>query len=314
MSVDDSIFTPPDPFTDPAEASQVDETPSPGPAVVQVDEARRRKLRPWAIAGAGVVVIVTSGVTLSYTPVFGARVVEVHGEEQLGPRQVLRAADIGLGTNVMHLDEAAIEARLEMERWISDATVETFLPGTIRISVTERTPVIVTELDGARRIVAGDGTVLGRALWPIGLPEVAAADGTPASTDVIRTAGAVVRAMAPALRARVGSILVAPDGSVTLIVDGQVDVRYGMLESTSAKAQALRAILEYADLEGKGLLSIDVSAPAAPTARFVGSPMPQSVPDPSADVPPPATTSPDHPVDADEADGAESGASPSASA
>ena len=312
MSLDDSTLTPADASAGPlSEKSQVDETPGPKPPVVQVDEARRRKLRPWAIAGAGVVIMVTGGVTLSYTPVFGARVVEVHGEEQLGPRQVLRAADIGLGTNVMHLDEAEIEARLEMERWISDATVETSLPGTIRISVTERNPVMVTELDGTHRMVAGDGTVLGLAPWSNGLPEVAAVDGVPASTDVIRTAGAVVRAMAPALRARVGSVLVAPDGSISLIVDGQVDVRYGVLDSTSAKAQVLRAILEYADLERRGLLSIDVSAPAAPNARFVGSPMPQSVPDPSADVPP-ITTSPDEPIGT--ADDAESSASPSVSA
>ncbi len=237
--------------------------------------------------------------------------VEVKGEERLGPRQVLRAAGVGLGTNVAHLDEEATEARLEMERWILDATVETDLPGTIRISVAERTPVMVTELDGTRSMVAGDGTVLGRAPWPISMPEVSATDSAPASTEVIRTAAVVVRAMAPELRARVESVLVEVDGSVSLILDGDVDVRYGVAEATSEKAQALRAILEYSEAEGRGLVSIDVSAPAAPTARFVGSSLPESVPDPSADVPSPDATSPGEP--ADNVDGAAS-ASPSTSA
>ena len=298
MSVDDPIATkegsPPQP---PSVQPQAEGTSAPGPPVLHVDEARRRKLRPWAVTGVAVVVIVTGGVTLSYTPAFGARVVEVNGEERLGPRQVLRAAGIGLGTNVAHLDEGAVEARLEMERWILDAKVETALPGTIRISVAERTPVMVTELDGTRSMVAGDGTVLDRAPWPISMPEVSATEGTPASTEMIRTAAVVVRAMAPAFRARVETVLVAADGSVSLIVDGEIDVRYGVADSTSEKAQALRAILEYSDREGRGLVSIDVSAPAAPTARFVGSSLPESVPDPSADVPPPGVKSPGEPAD-----------------
>lgn len=264
---------------------------TPGPAVLCVDEARRRRLRPWAIVGAIVVALVTGGVTLSYTRVFGARVLEVEGEEHLAPRQVLRAAGVSSGTNVVHLDEAAIESRLEMESWILDSRVETSLPGTIVISVIERTPVLVSELDGARRMVASDGTVLGRAPWSTALPEVSTVDGTAVSTEMIRGAGAVVRAMAPTLRARVETVVVATDGAVSLVIDAKVEVRYGMVEETSAKAQALDAILEFAEREGRGLVSIDVSAPAAPTARFEGSQMPISVPDPSADVPAPGAPS-----------------------
>ncbi len=107
--------------------------------------------------------------------------------------------------------------------------------------------------------------------------------------------------MAPALRARVETVFVGADGNVALIVDAAIDVRYGVADSPSEKAQALRAILEYADREGRGLVSIDVSAPAAPTARFVGSSAPESVPDPSADVPLPDATGPgDQATGADE--------------
>ena len=45
------------------------------------------------------------------------------------------------------------------------------------------------------------------------------------------------------------------------------------------------AILSFAEREGKVLLAVDVSAPGAPTARFVGSYQPATGPDPSADVP-----------------------------
>lgn len=274
--------------------------PGPPTPILHIDEARRRRLRPWAIMGISTVVLLTGGITLSYTPVFGARVVQVKGEQHLAPRQVLRTSGVKLGTNIVHLNEAAIESRLEMEPWILDSTVKVELPGTVVISVTERTPVLVSELDGARRMVAGDGTVLGRAPWSIALPEVATAAGGPVSSEVIQAAGELVRAMSPGLRARVETVVVATDGSAALVLDGDVDVRYGTIVETSAKAMALRAILDYADREGRALVSIDVSAPAAPTVRFQGSPIPISVPDPSADVPAPdavPTSGPDGEAD-----------------
>lgn len=291
MSIDDRSLTQAEaPPRGPPEHAHLDEPPPQSTPILHIDEARRRRLRPWAILGVAVVVLGAGGVTLSYTSVFGARVVQVEGEEHLEPRQVLRTAGVNLGTNVVHIDEGAVESRLEMEPWILDSTVETSLPGSIVISVTERTPVLVSELNGARRMVAGDGTVLGRAPWSIALPKVATAAGAPVSIEVIQAAGDLVRAMAPALRVRVETVVVATDGTAALVVDGGVDVRYGMVVETSAKAMALRAILEFAEREGRELVSIDVSAPAAPTARFEGSPTPISAPDPSADVPAPSAT------------------------
>ncbi len=255
------------------------------PAPHILDEDRRRRLRPWAIAGATVVALVTGTVALSYTPVFGARVVEVEGEERLAPRQVMRLAGVDRGTNVFHLDTTLAESRLEAEPWILDATVATRLPGTITISVRERTPVLILVTDETRRLVAGDGTELGRALGGSVFPEVTATLGSTIGRTEIEAAGEVVQAMSPELRARIDSIAVAEDGTITLVVDGDVEVRYGTVQDTTAKSQALRAILRYADEEGGDLLSVDLSAAAAPTARFVGSQQPLSVPDPSADVP-----------------------------
>lgn len=264
----------------------IDEPATTTPAVLVRDEARRRRLRPWAIVGGVAVVLVTGGVTLSYTPVFEARVVEVEGTEHLSARQVLRAAGVGEGTNVAHLDEDSVESRLEMHPWIQRATVTTSLPATLTISVTERSGLVVADLGHGLRLIAADGTDLGRASWPSPLPEVASAEGAPASTEVLRAAGRLVRALPPDLRSQVDSVVVATDASAALVLDGGVEVRYGLLDEATAKAQALGAIIEYADREERGLVSIDISAPATATARFVGAPAPVSVPDPSAGVVP----------------------------
>lgn len=255
-------------------------------AVLRLDEDRRRRLRPWAIAGAASVAVVTGTVALSYSPMFGARVVKVEGEERLAPRQVMRLAGVERGTNVVHLDTSVAESRLEAEPWVLEATVARSFPSTITISVRERTPVLVLVAGETRQLVAADGTALGRAPRGSAFPEVTAAPGSRIGSSQIEAAGVVVRSMAPEMRRRIDSITVTEDGSVSLIVDGDVAVRYGIVNDSAAKAQALRAVLRYAEDEGRGLISIDLSAPAAPTARFVGSQQPRSGPDPSADVPP----------------------------
>ena len=253
------------------------------PGASSDDEERRRRLRPWAIGGAVAVALVTGSVALSYTSLFGARTVEVEGEERLGPKQVMRLAEVEIGTNVLHLDEAMAEARLEREPWIRDASVRTSLPGTITISIRERVPVLVLRSGSAGQLAAADGTLLGRAPKVTAFPEVTVPEGNALSRERVTAIADVVAAMVPALRARVESLSIAEDGEVAMVVDGDVHVIYGRATDPLVKAMGLRAILDYADEQGRGLLSIDLSAPAAPTARFVGSLEPITVPDPSAD-------------------------------
>lgn len=250
--------------------------------VLRLDEERRRRLRPWAIAGAAAVILVTGGVALSYTPLVGARTVEVEGTRHLTRREVLALAQVGVGTNVMHLDEEEAEARLEGDPWIRGAVVKTELPGSISITVHEREPLVWARIDGAAVVVAADGTPLGSSPRGVDLPEIEPAPGSSLDRATLRVAGGIVQAMAPSLRARVETLTLAADGVATLTIDRGIDVRYGAPSEAAAKAQALLAILAYAEDQGRALASIDVSAPAAPTARFVGDQQVASMPDPSA--------------------------------
>jgi len=264
----------------------LDDAPVVVPQASWADEERRRRLKPWAIGGAVAVALVTGSVALSYTSLFGARTVEVEGEERLGPKQVMRLAQVEIGTNVLHLDEGMAEARLEQESWIRDATVRTSLPGTISISIRERAPVLVLRSGSVAQLAAADGTLLGRAPKATAFPEVTVPEGVALNRERITAVADVVAAMVPAIRARVDSLSIADDGEVTMVVDGDVDVTYGGATDPLVKAQALRAILDYAEEQGTELLSIDLAVAAAPTARFVGSLEPITVPDPSADVSP----------------------------
>ncbi len=232
-------------------------------------------------------VLITGSVTLSYTSVFGARSIHVSGEGRMGPRRVLKLAGVGEGTNLLHLDKRAAEARLEGEPWILDATVTVELPSTLRVRVVERTPVLVMN-DGRRELVSADGVVLGGAPRETSLPELVLEPGSEFDVGAVRAAAEAVAAMKAPLRSQVASVGVSDDGELSMVVDDGVEVRYGSVGDGAAKAQALRAILSFAAREGKVLLAVDVSAPGAPTARFVGSYQPPTGPDPSADVPEPS--------------------------
>jgi cell division protein FtsQ len=281
---------------EPPDASErQDEAPTAGPQpgtsvrepegrpVLRVDEARRRKLRPWAFAGAAVVLLVAGGMILAGSPVFRARSIVVDGERHLNERAVLRAAGIGSTTNVLRLDGSVTERRLERVAWVSDAIVTTDLPSSIHITVVERVPVATAITSQGRAVVAADGTVLGPA--PIGsaLPEILVAgepqdtSSTPAPvpSQALADAARVSGSLPPGLRSEIEAVWVADplaeDGSMTLDLRSGVSVSYGPASEIEAKAAALRAILAYAEHQEVEPFSIDVSTPGAPTARFPGS-------------------------------------------
>jgi cell division protein FtsQ len=287
-----------------------DAPPAPDPPerkkpILRVDEARRRSLRPWAIAGGCLICVAIAGAALTSTPVFHAKSIAVEGEKHLSERQVLRLAGIDHDTNVFRLDEGAVRRRLERDPWIANAIVSTDLPSSISISVLERVPVAVALTEDGRRLIAADGTPLGVAATGSALPEVrlVGEPGQPGPAfDAVAAGASVAGEMPPTIRLQVELVVIGSDGTITLHLTDGVTVTYGGPDEFEAKAEAIAAILAYADDQGRALMSIDVTAPAAPTARFVGSTVPVSPlvttpaesppPTPSANAKPSASATP----------------------
>ena len=280
-------------------------TPAPAPGsperkkpILRVDEARRRSLRPWAIAGGCFICVAVAGAGLTSTPLFHAKSIAIEGERHLSERPVLRIAGIDHDTNVFRLDEGAVRRRLERDPWIANAIVSADLPSSISISVLERVPVAVALTEDGRQLIAGDGTPLGAAAEGSALPEVrlVGEPGQPGPAfDAVAAGASVAGGMPSAIRLQVELVVIGSDGTITLRLTDGVTVTYGGPDEFEAKAEAIAAILAYAEDQGRALISIDVTAPAAPTARFVGSTVTVS---PSV-VTPPESPSPTPPASAD---------------
>ena len=202
----------------------------------------------------------------TYTPLFRLRDIHVEGTQSLRPGEVITRAGIGSGTNVFHLDTGSIVTALEADPWIRSATVERHLPGSVVITVQERTPIARALVGTSSTVVAGDGTVLPGAA-ATGLPEIRASVGE--LTDDDRTAAtAALEAIPPVVRARVSAVVAEPTGSLVMDLAGGLTVRYGVGGDQVAKATALRSVLAWASRVHVALAQIDLSVPQAPSATL----------------------------------------------
>ena len=242
---------------------------------ISLPAERPRRLagrRAWVAAAGALVVLVVAGIGVSRSPLFAARDILIRGGAHVPDARIVEIAEIARGTNVLWLDETAAERRLESEPWIARAQVESGFPSTVRISVTERTPVAVAT-DGVRSsLMAGDGTPLGVADRDDGMPlirlaAIGSVDGpAPGPVGAARALGA----MSPALRDRVDRVLVRLDGSLEIRLEEGPVVRFGRPSDLEAKARAIRRMLAWANEQGERILRLTVTTPRAPAAILAG--------------------------------------------
>ena len=236
------------------------DTERPGDARVTLSRGREAA----AIAFLVVVLLAAGAAALTRSALFHAKTIRVHGLAHVSRADVLRLAAIGPNSNVFTLDAGAAERRLEREPWIADATVTKDLPSTVSIRVRERVPVAVASSDGVLRLVADDGTLLDVALPSLaaGLTRIEPADED-APEPTVRAIGGAARAIAAmtaAVRHAVSFVSILADGQLRIDLSTGADVAYGPASEPVEKAQALRALLDWA---------ADVRVPSAPTAELV---------------------------------------------
>jgi cell division protein FtsQ len=238
-------------------------TTSPEAAPSRRRRARRALgTRAVAVAVAGAVVL-AGGAAAAWSRLLDARTIAVTGTAHLSRAAVVRLAGVSPSTDLLSLDRDAVAARLEASPWIASATVERDLPFTLRISVVERTAVIAVPVDGAYRLVAGDGTSLGTTRRRPTLPLVAFRGRVDPTSAALAGAGAVAP-MRPEVRRDVRRVVVGSDATLELLLRAGTRVAYGAPADAVAKARALDAVLAWLRREGTAASTIDVAAPAAP--------------------------------------------------
>lgn len=222
----------------------------------------RRRLR-WLLAIVTVVVVLAGTFALTQSPALDVDHVTVTGTSAARVAAVRKAAAVPVGSAMVSVDPSAAASRVESLPWVDRATVSRSWPGTVRISVVERTGVAIVGSGADAVVVAADGRALGpaagRKLPVVSGDPVAVGDQVPATA---RSVVSVLAGLPTSLRAEVAAAHVAPSG-VSLTLSDDIRVRWGDSSQPSAKADALQVLLEQADRSTIDV--IDVSVPRAAT-------------------------------------------------
>lgn len=130
---------------------------------------------------------------------FAVHTIEVEGAQRTTPDAVRAALTRWMGANLFEidLDDVAVAAR--NDPWVAQAAVKRLVPGTLRVTVTERTPAAVALAKGIAHVVAGDGSVMGPAGPGLAfdLPVITGLDGLGdgALSDALARGVATLRAL-----------------------------------------------------------------------------------------------------------------------
>ncbi len=261
--------------------------------------------RMLAAAAAGLEIALL--VWLWFGPAFALRSVQVTGSRHLTVSQVEAAAGISSDGSVLSIDGESAQARLLNQVWIRSATVETELPGTVVIHLSEWDPVAAYHAGPSKRLflLSSQAIVLGATPSSGGLVDIQGPGGGDprigerALDPELLTALVNIQRRFPTLLGQdVAGFIFDSCGNLTLIARRGWKVYFGRVltpeefASLRDKLSALKAIagngnVNYASAD---LLYVNVMNPSEPAVGYRSrQPAP---PSPSPGATPASTPSP----------------------
>ena len=224
----------------------------------------RRRFHRLVVAGA-VLSVATAGAGVLFTPLLAVHQIVVRGAGT-DAAAVRHAAGITAGAPMVFVDTGAAAAAIRHVPWVESAHVSREFPTTLTITVTPRVAVAWVSIGpGQVSVVDGHGVVLAHATSPpAGLPQLAGVSKVATLGGRITPTGpaAAADALSGALRARVTTVALGPDGLIAAVLGGP-QLRFGDTTALTAKAEAAAAVLNALVHPATYL---DVSVPAAPVA------------------------------------------------
>ncbi|MEA3078322.1 MAG: cell division protein FtsQ [Actinomycetota bacterium] len=232
---------------------------------VKRDEGRRR-LR-LLMAGVGALAVGAVVYAVLRSPLLDVDTIRVRGAANTTPAEVATAGGLDRHPQLVDLDSAKVATRIESLPWVQRATVARRWPGTVEVTLLERTPLAAVPGDGGWAMVDATGRVLEVAAEaPAGMPTITTpvAAPPPGSRVSTSTRGGllVLQSLPGSLTTRILGIDVDDQGGLQLRLDGAPTVRFGPPTSVRPKLVAVATLLSRTNL--RGVTSVDVRVPTAP--------------------------------------------------
>ena len=238
-------------------------------------QQRRRARRLRVLRRVLVLLLVVAAVAGAVWLVFfssrlAVHTVAVRGTTVLTEEQVEATAAVPLGVPLVLGDLAAVAARVETLPAVRSARVVRDWPDGVVVEVTEREAVAVVDREGTWQGLDEEGVLFrsypGR---PEGLPQFRITAAT--SVEALEEAAQVVRALPPALLARVEVLDVGSIDNISFRLTGEAlpaggtargaTVTWGSADESEDKARVLEVLM------AEPASAYDVTAPGRPTLR-----------------------------------------------
>jgi cell division protein FtsQ len=207
------------------------------------------------------------------SPMFDTKRIDVRGDNHVTRAEVIEAAGIRAGDNLVRLSLEGVVEGVERLPWVASAAATRDLPSTLAIRVVERSAIGWFGGPSGAVVVARDGTVLDVSPDPpADLPSLgewsvppAPGDRVPDSSSTFLVAASMDRAL---LGWIAGAAMVGEDVVLELRPGGTV--LYGPPVTVASKNLALIRLLRWTRRHGVEVESIDVRVPEAPSLDPVG--------------------------------------------
>lgn len=232
-------------------------------------DVRRAAGRRW-LRRAGWAALVASVPALLFavtrSPALDVDRIEVGGARRTDVLELVGTSGIGLGDPMTDLDLGTAAVRVARLPWVDDVVVDRDWPSTVRIVVTERTPVAALAAgEGRWSLVDERSRVLAVVDDPGDLPVLVGLGELPAPGEALEPEDADVVAVAAALPSSLEEVVTevaVVDGAVHLTSRDGGDVLLGGADELEAKLGALATMVAKVDLTC--LQVLDLRVPSAP--------------------------------------------------
>lgn len=210
--------------------------------VAETNARRRLRRLFWSLL---FVAVLGAGGWIARSPWFSVGHIAVSGVEGSATNEILDRAGVVEGTPLISITPRRVEALLEEDPWVVEATVRRMLPDVVEVAVTERIPMVWLEVGDRWAVIAEDTTVLRFDFEPASpvmrfdLRAMALGD----RVGDARVAGGLAFVAALPVDVHAVVSLTEHDGEVWAEV-GNLDVRLGLPIQMAEKGAALQAILE----------------------------------------------------------------------
>ena len=212
---------------------------------------------------------------VAQSPLFSVTAIRIDGAINSRAAEVLADQDVYPGRPLVLIRTGAVEAALEADPWVKEASVRRRFPDRIEVSIAERREVAAVAVAEGWQTVSDDGRVMGLVTEPAGHlaqvgPRVAFGPGGETLSETMMGVVEFVAALPDELMGRTTITAAGPE--LVALVDAH-RIRLGAPTQMEAKAIALVAVL--ADERLALDATIDLVAPSRPA---VSAPAPPAAP------------------------------------